>query len=427
MNDSDSEKIARLLSSHNYQTTTEKEKADLIILNTCSVRSKAEQKVYSFLGTLKPYKERKPGLIIGVGGCVAQQQGERLLRRAPHLDVVFGTHNIHKLPELIDQAREKNRRVSETRFYNDDLSVFPEPIVEPSSGKVAGLVTVMLGCDNFCSYCIVPYVRGREISRPSAEIIREIEGLVAAGIREVTLIGQNVNSYGRGLEEDIDFPVLLKMVNGIDGLQRVRFMTSHPKDLSPALINSFGNLSKLCEHIHLPVQSGSDTLLAVMKRRYTRDEYFGKVDLLRKRIPGIAITSDIIVGFPGETDNDFDESMDLIERVRYDALFSFKYSPRPETRAADISEQVPEDVKDRRLAILQGRQREISLELNRHYEGRVVEVLVDGVSESDPEKLFGKIRTFKPVTFKGHKEFIGRMVSVKIAKGTPNSLIGEIV
>lgn len=426
MNDSDSEKIASLLSIHNYRTTTDKEKADLIILNTCSIRGKAEHKVYSYLGTLKPYKEKKPGLIIGVGGCVAQQQGEQLLKRTPYLDIVFGTHNIHKLPELIDQVNKKNKRVSETGFYNDDLSIFLDPVPRTSPSKATGLVTVMLGCDNFCSYCVVPYVRGREISRPSSDIIREIEGLVSAGVKDVTLIGQNVNSYGQGLEEETDFSRLLMKINGIDGLERVRFMTSHPKDMSPSLIDSFGSLQKLCEYVHLPVQSGSDKVLALMNRKYHREGYLSKVNSLRGRVPDMAMTSDIIVGFPGETDSDFDETMDLIETVRYDAIFSFKYSTRPETKAAGMSGQVPEDVKDRRLAILQERQRVISLEKNREYEGRVVEVLVDGASETDTEKLAGKSRSFKTVKFNGNNELIGRMVMVKVTKGYVNSLVGEL-
>ncbi len=426
MNDSDSEKIANLLSVHNYRTTTDKEKADLIILNTCSIRGKAEHKVYSYLGTLKPYKEKKPELIIGVGGCVAQQQGDKLLKRTPHLDIVFGTHNIHKLPELIDQVKEKNKRVSETKFYDEDLSIFLEPVPKTSSSKVAGLVTVMLGCNNFCSYCIVPYVRGKEISRPSSDIIREIEGLVSSGVKEITLIGQNVNSYGHGLEEEIEFPALLKRMNGIEGLERVRFMTSHPKDMSPSLIDSFGSLQKLCEYVHLPVQSGSDKILALMNRKYGTDTYLSKVNSLKSRVPDMAMTSDIIVGFPGETDSDFDETMDLIETVRYDAIFSFKYSTRPETKAAGMSDQVPEDVKDRRLAILQERQREISLEKNIEYEGRVVEVLVDGAGNTDTERLCGKSRSFKTVKFNGNPELIGRMAMVKITKGYINSLVGEL-
>lgn len=429
MNDSDSEKIASLLSGYNYRPTADKEKADIIILNTCSIRNKAEQKVYSYLGTLRPYKEKKPGLIIGVGGCVAQQKGERLLKRVPYLDIVFGTHNIHKLPELIENVIERKERVSETRFHDGDLDIFLDPVPARSTdpGKVKGLITVMLGCDNFCSYCIVPYVRGREISRPGADILREIEGLVKTGVKEVTLIGQNVNSYGGGLGEDTDFPLLLEKVNGIEGLKRIRFTTSHPKDLSKALIDSFGGLSKLCEHIHLPVQSGSDNVLERMNRRYGRDIYLSKVAALREMVPDIAITSDIIVGFPGETDKDFDETMDLIEKVRYDALFAFKFSPRLETRAADLPDQVPEDIKDRRLAILLDRQREISLEKNREYEGRIAEVLVDGKSETDHERLSGRTRTFKAVHIKGDEKLIGETVMARITKGSVSSLMGEIV
>lgn len=429
MNDSDSGKIINLLSGYNYRPTADKEKADLIILNTCSIRNKAEQKVYSYLGTLKPYKEKRADLIIGVGGCVAQQQGDKLLKRIPYLDIVFGTHNIHKLPELIDQVKAKNKGVSETRFYENDLNIFLDPMPVNTAnigvGGIKGFVTVMLGCDNFCSYCIVPYVRGREISRPSDDIIREIEGLVSTGVKEVTLIGQNVNSYGQGLGEDTDFPTLLEKINGIEGLNRIRFTTSHPKDLSESLIGSFGRLSKLCEHIHLPVQSGSDRMLGRMNRKYGRDAYLEKVKAVRNTVPGIAITSDIIVGFPGETEGDFADTMDLLEEVRYDALFSFKFSPRPETKAAGMPDHVPEEIKDRRLSILQGRQRQISLEKNREYEGRTVQILVE--SGTDTGKLSGKTGTHKTVNFKGDKGLIGRMAMIKITKGLVNSLIGEIV
>lgn len=427
MNDSDSGKISSLMSGSNYMPTSDIEKADLVILNTCSVRDKAEHKVYSYLGTLKPYKERNPNLIIGVGGCVAQQQGERLLKRVPHLDIVFGTHNIHKLPELVSQVRKNKERVAETRFYKDDLDIFPDPALKSLSSRVNGLVTVMLGCDNFCSYCIVPYVRGREISRPSADIIREIEGLVSAGSREVTLIGQNVNSYGQGLDEGTDFPALLRKVNGIDGLRRIRFMTSHPKDISDSLIASFGKLDKLCKHLHLPVQSGSDSILKKMKRNYSRDGYLNNVQALRESTPGIALTSDIIVGFPGETDEDFEETMSLMEIVRYDALFSFKFSPRAETMAAGMPDQVDEDVKNERLLRLQERQRDISLERNRDYEGKVVEVLVEVGSETSQERLSGKTGTFKTVKFNGDKELIGEVVQVRITTAYVNSLIGEVV
>lgn len=427
MNDSDSGKIASLLSGCNYRTTTDIGKADLVILNTCSVRDKAEHKVYSYLGTLKTYKERNPNLIIGVGGCVAQQEGERLLKRVPHLDIVFGTHNIHKLPDLVSQVRISKERVSETRFYENDLDIFPAPVLSSSSNSLKGLVNVMLGCDNFCTYCIVPYVRGREISRPSAEIIKEIEVLVSRGAKELTLIGQNVNSYGHGLGEEIDFPTLLRKINAIEGLRRIRFMTSHPKDISDPLMSSFGMLDKLCEHLHLPVQSGSDTVLKRMNRSYTRDSYLSKVKALTYMFPGMALTSDIIVGFPGETDADFDATMELIEKVRYDAVFSFKYSPRGETKAAGMPDQIDEDLKNKRLLMLQERQREISLERNVEYEGRVVEVLVEGGSDTNHERLSGKTRSFKTVKFDGSERLIGELVQVKIVKSFINSLIGEMI
>ncbi|MEK7851796.1 MAG: MiaB/RimO family radical SAM methylthiotransferase, partial [Deltaproteobacteria bacterium] len=279
----------------------------------------------------------------------------------------------------------------------------------------------------FCSYCIVPYVRGREMSRPSQDIIRDIEGLVAGGVREVTLIGQNVNSYGLGLEEKIEFPMLLKKIDDIAGLKRIRFMTSHPKDISEALIGSFGSLEKLCEHIHLPVQSGSDRVLKNMNRNYSRDYYLGKISDIRASSPGISLTSDIIVGFPGETDKEFEDTMDLVERVRYDSLYTFKYSPRPETNAAAMPDQVDESVKDRRLLALQERQREISLEKNREYEGEIAEVLVEGRNGANPQKLSGKTRSFKSVKFDGDEKLIGELVHVKITNGSVNFLAGELV
>lgn len=427
MNDSDSGKITSLMSACNYRTTSDIGKADIVILNTCSVRDKAEHKVYSYLGTLKSYKERNPNLIIGVGGCVAQQEGERLLKRVPHLDIVFGTHNIHKLPELVSQVRRNKERVAETRFYENGLDIFPAPVFGSSSNSLKGLVNVMLGCDNFCSYCVVPYVRGREISRPSAGIVKEIEGLVSSGVKEVTLIGQNVNSYGRGLDEGTDFPTLLRKVNGINGLKRIRFMTSHPKDISDPLISSFGKLDKLCEHLHLPVQSGSDSVLKKMNRSYSSDGYLSRVQALRDLSPGMALTSDIIVGFPGETDEDFDATMGLVEKVRYDAIFSFKFSPRLETKAAGMPDQVNEGLKNERLLVLQERQREISLERNMEYEGKVVEVLVEGGGEKNHERLSGKTRSFKTVKFDGNEELVGELVQVRIEKGYVNSLIGKLV
>jgi len=424
MNDSDSERMLGILKGINFARTDDPGSADLILLNTCTVRDKAEQKVYSTLGRYKELKKARPGLIIGVGGCVAQQQGEKLLKRAPHLDIVFGPHNVHRLRELLLEA-DSGQRVVATRL-TETIDADEYGVTGSSSGEKA-FVSIMRGCNNFCSYCIVPYVRGREISRPSSEIIKEIKGLVSRGVKEVTLIGQNVNSYGRGLHEGIGFPTLLREVNGIEGLRRIRFMTSHPKDILDPLISSFGELEKLCEHLHLPVQSGSNSVLKRMNRSYTREAYLSRVQALRDLSPGISLTSDIIVGFPGESDEDFDATMDLIEKVRYDAIFSFKFSPRLETKAADMPDQVDEGLKDKRLLILQERQREISLEKNIEYEGRVVEVLVEGGSEKNHERLSGKTRSFKTVKFDGNEELVGELVQVRIVKGYVNSLIGEMI
>ena len=334
MNEHDSEKMARILEENEYIMTDDMAAAYLILLNTCSIREKAEHKVFSSLGRLKRFKQRNPGLIIGVGGCVAQQEGERLLRRVPHLDMVFGTHNIHKLPELISAVEETGGRIAETDMYDFVPSLKGFSI--PSEGQVKSHVTIMQGCNNYCSYCIVPYVRGREMSRSSREILDEIRALSERGVKEVSLLGQNVNSYGKGLGEEVTFPELLCSINDISGIERIRFTTSHPKDLSEELINSFRDLERLCEHIHLPVQSGSDSILKAMNRKYTASYYIEKVTELRDACPEISITSDIIVGFPGETEEDFEKTLELMRRVEFDNVFSFKYSDRFETRASQL-------------------------------------------------------------------------------------------
>jgi tRNA-2-methylthio-N6-dimethylallyladenosine synthase len=337
MNVVDSEQIAALLKNIGYSQVDSAEQADLVLLNTCSVRDKAERKVYGHLGRFKPIKDQRPDLIIGVGGCVAQQEGERMLDKVAYLDLVFGTHNIHRLPELVQQVEEKRQRGCEVAFHDREtrLNLFPERTFQES---VTRFVTVMQGCDNFCSYCIVPHVRGREISRPSREIIAEVEGLVTQGVREVTLLGQNVNSYGNKDADELSFPQLLRQVNQIDGLQRLRFATSHPKDMTDDLIDCFASLDKLCKHIHLPFQSGSDRILELMNRGYSRADYLAKVEKLKQVCPDIRLTTDIIVGFPGETEDDFQATLGLVEQVKYADAFTFLYSPRVETAAAKMAD-----------------------------------------------------------------------------------------
>ena len=427
MNQYDSERIAQVMGRSDYVQTDRIDAADLILLNTCSVRDKAEQKVYSALGSWKEFKNYRDGVIIGVGGCVAQQEGEKLLKRVPHLDLVFGTHNIHKLPDLIEQVEASRARPVETTFYRDPA------YMEDADGrtKVSGVkafVTIMQGCNKVCSFCIVPHVRGREVSRPSGKIIAEVEALVGQGIKEVMLLGQNVNSYGKLSAGELSFGELLQHVDAIDGIERIRFTTSHPQDLSPALIEAYATCAHLCEHLHLPVQSGSDTVLARMRRGYTRQEYLARIARLRERRPEIALSSDIIVGFPGETDAEFEATIELLELVEYDEIYAFTYSPRPQTVSAKIyDDDVPEDVKKARLKRVQTLQHEISLAKNRRRIGELDEILVDGPAKMKNGQMMGRTRTNRIVNVSAPESLAGHIVAVRIASATANSLIGEIL
>ena len=423
MNEHDSERMLRLLEGFHYTETKEASQADLILINTCSVREKPEHKVYSALGRFRKLKERK-GTVIGVAGCVAQQEGERLLDRVPYLDLVIGTHAIPMLAQLLERIEVSGQRVCETRF--DRSGEYLKTLLpEKPLAKVKSYVTIMQGCDHFCSFCIVPYVRGRERSRPSSEILEEIRHLAEMGVKEVFLLGQNVNGYGKGLEGEVDFPSLLKRINGIEGIERIRFTTSHPADLSDGLIQDFSALEKLCEHIHLPFQSGSDRILKAMHRSYTRESYLERIGRLKEACPSIAITADVIVGFPGEEEEDFKETLDLMEKVKFDDLFSFKYSPRKGTRATQLQNQVEEKIKQDRLSILQKIQREITLERNQAVEGRVEEVLVEGLSKQSDQDVTGRTRSNKIVNFPGHVNLVGNLIPVHITKAYPHSLRGE--
>jgi tRNA-2-methylthio-N6-dimethylallyladenosine synthase len=423
MNVSDSEKIAALLKDAGYRPTHDFSLADLIILNTCSVRAKAEQKVYSHLDMYKGLKGRNRRLILGVGGCVAQQEGARLLASVPFLDLVFGTHNLHLLPEMV-RAAEQGERLAETAFIDNDarLDLFP---ADPGEGGVSRFVTVMQGCDNFCSYCIVPHVRGREISRRSAEIVNEIGKMAEKGVREVTLLGQNVNSYGSKSPGEPDFAKLLQRVAEIPGIERLRFTTSHPKDISPPLIACFAELPKLCGHIHLPAQAGSDAVLARMNRGYTRGQYLAKVAALRAARSDIQITGDMIVGFPGETEEDFAQTLSLMEEVRYIDLFSFIYSPRPETKAAEYADDIGRGEKQSRLDRLLTLQRAMTLEWNRSFVGSRHRVLAEGVSKRG-DQLYGRTSGNRTVNFTADPALIGSMVEVTITRAYQNSLLGEM-
>ena len=424
MNVSDSEKIVALMKGVGYRYTNDFSLADLIILNTCNVRAKAEQKVYSHLGRYKGLKNKNRRLILGVGGCVAQHEGDRLLESVPYLDIVFGTHNLHMLPDLV-KAAENGHRLAEVNFIDNEsrLDLFP---ATDGEGGVSRFVTVMQGCDNFCSYCIVPYVRGREISRRSAEIINEIRGLVDKGVREVTLLGQNVNSYGLKSPGEPDFASLLRKVAEVPGIDRIRFTTSHPKDISPPLIACFADLPKLCGHIHLPAQAGNDRVLARMNRGYTRKDYLEKIEALKTASPGIQISGDMIVGFPGETKADFEETLSLMEKVRYSDIFSFVYSVRPETKAAEYPDEISHLEKHERLSQLQAIQKAMTLERNRSLVGYTQQVLVEGFSKRG-DQLSGRTSGNRIVNFAGDPTLIGSIVELTITRAFQNSLLGEIV
>ncbi len=461
MNVRDSKRMVSIMQGFNYESTEEPSRADLILINTCSIRQKVEYKAYSALGRFRMLKARNPELILGMGGCVAQQEGVALLRRFPYLDLVVGTHQVHRLPELLRTVGERKERVAATDLLNGNPDRFqghtfqiPNP-EEPQcpSGRLEGqipnngnrvkaLVTIMEGCDNYCSYCIVPYVRGREVSRSSEDILREIKELVRCGVREVTLIGQNVNSYlpasagqagaGDGLNtlpstKGTAFTALLNLINEIPGIFRIRFTTSHTRDLSEELIRAFGRLERLCEHIHLPLQSGSDFILRQMNRGYCREDYLHKVEQLRRVSPGIAISTDIMVGFPGEREKDFTDTLDLLRRIRFDTIFSFKFSPRLPTLASKLSAEIPEEEKGRRLGLLQAVQKQITLERNQELVGKEEEILVEGQSKRDPGWLTGRTRSNRVVNFPGKESLIGRLVPVKITEAYQNSLKSEIL
>lgn len=426
MNEYDSMRVAWLLENRGYRRVEDPHRADVIFLNTCSVREKAEQKIYSLLGRLRKLKHRNPDLKIIVAGCVAQQLGEKLLERFPHLDLVVGTRGVGAVPELLDRLWQDGNR---TAYLPDDEGEtsrhYPPADGTPLRSGVVAPVTIMQGCDNFCTYCIVPYVRGRERSRPSGDVLREIKALEDGGAREVLLLGQNVNSYGRGLTERIDFSELIRKIAGETNLSRIRFTTSHPKDLTESLIRCFAEIPALCKHIHLPFQAGSDRVLRRMNRRYTAADYEDKVRRLRDACPEIGLSADVMVGFPGESDEDFEKTLELMERIRFDTLFSFRYSDRPFARSSGFSGKVPEDVKSRRLAILQGLQAEITLEKNRLEIGGIREVLVEGPSRAGGGQFTGRTQQNRIVNFQGDETLVGRCVKVRITDAFSHSLRGE--
>ena len=420
MNDHDMEKMGSVLIDHGHSFAAGIDDADIVIVNTCCIREKAEQKFYSLMGRLQ-HVRRKTGLILGVTGCIAEQEKENIFERLPFIDFSLGPSNIHKVAEAVDNAKGNLR----TGGFGDN-ACSPSLFIRPHNTRqgVKGFVTIMKGCNNFCSYCVVPYVRGREESRPGADVLAEVREMAGRGIVEVTLLGQNVNSYNNG-GGDLSFPGLLKEIDAIPGIERVRFVTSHPKDISRELIQCFGTLGTLCESIHLPFQSGSDRILKRMNRGYTAAGYLEKVDALKEQCPGISLTADCIVGFPGETDEDFEQTMLLMERVKFDGIFSFIYSARKFTAAAKLTGPVPPPVAHERLARFQGRQREITLGSNKNMEGKKVEVLVEGPSKNSPDELSGRTRAGKIVNFKGDPDMVYKLVEVDIIKGYANSLRGR--
>ena len=426
MNEEDSEKLSGMLKRIGYTRTENKEEAGIILFNTCCVRENAENKVFGNLGALKNLKKKNPDLIIGICGCMMQQEGmaDRILKEFPYVNIIFGTHNAYKFPEYLNRVKTEGVQIKE--IFNKETDIVEGlPIDRESSVKA--FVTIMYGCNNFCTYCIVPYVRGRERSRKPEDILKEIRELVAQGYKEITLLGQNVNSYGKGLEEEIDFAKLLRMINEIEGLERVRFMTSHPKDLTVDVIMAIKECDKLCEQIHLPVQSGSNSILKKMNRHYTREYYLDLVKKIKEEIPGATLTTDIIVGFPGETEEDFQDTLELVKEVGYSSAFTFIYSRRNNTPADMMLNQVSEEDKHHRFNRLVAAVNERVIAQNKAEEGNILEVLVEGNSKNDAEKLTGRTRTGRLVNFTGEGISAGDIVNVKITRAQNFSLIGEAI
>lgn len=425
MNEEDSEKLSGMLKRIGYKKTEIKEEASIIIFNTCCVRENAENKVFGNLGIMKNMKEKNPDLIIAICGCMMQQEGmaDKVLKTFPFVDIIFGTHNSYKFPEYFNRVIQDGVQVKEI-INKEEGIVEGLPIDRKSAIKA--FVTIMYGCNNFCTYCIVPYVRGRERSRKPEDIEKEIKDLVNEGYKEITLLGQNVNSYGKGLEEDINFAGLLRRINNIEGLERLRFMTSHPKDLTDEVIMAIKECDKLCEQIHLPVQSGSDKILKEMNRHYNKQYYLDMVKKIKSNIPNVSITTDIIIGFPGETEEDFLDTLDLVNEVEYDSAFTFIYSRRNHTPADKMDNQIPDDVKHDRFNRLVEAVNKSVAKKNKECEGKILEVLVEGPSKNDEAKLTGRTRNGKLVNFAGSTDLIGKLVSVKIVKAQSFSLIGEL-
>jgi len=424
MNEHDSEKLAGMLERMGYAESGQRNASDIVIINTCSVREHADERFFGTLGQLKKSRLENPGQIVAVCGCMMQQQHvvDRLKNKFPWVDLVFGTHNIHEFPKLIENLNnEKSRQVA----VWDDSGLIVEGLPSKRKYPYKAFVNIMYGCNNFCTYCIVPYTRGRERSREPEEILREIQKLAAEGTKEVTLLGQNVNSYGSGCSFDMDFAGLLYRINEIEGIERIRFMTSHPKDLSDRLVLAFRDCDRLCRHIHLPVQSGSSAVLERMNRNYTKERYLELVMKLKQTVPDIAITTDIIVGFPGETEAEFEETLDLVRTVEFDSAFTFMYSVRQGTPAESFGDQIPEEIKHDRFNRLVELLNSFSLKKNAAYQDRITDVLVEGFSKSDRNMFTGRTDSNKLVNFSAGPEDIGKIVKVQITEARTFSLAGR--
>jgi tRNA-2-methylthio-N6-dimethylallyladenosine synthase len=427
MNEYDSDKMRDvLLASHGLELTDSPEQADVLLLNTCSIREKAQEKVFSAVGRWKKIKDKRPEVIIGVGGCVASQEGAALQKRAPYVDIVFGPQTLHRLPELLNQARNGKKHVVDITFPEiEKFDALPEPRAEGPKAYVS----VMEGCSKYCTYCVVPYTRGEEVSRPLNDVIAEIETLAKQGVREIHLLGQNVNAY-RGAMEDGDiasFALLLHFVAAVDGVDRIRFTTSHPLEFTDDIIEAYAEIPQLVNHLHLPVQSGSNRILAEMKRGHQREDYLEIIRKMKSVRPGISLSSDFIIGFPGETEQDFEETMALIEEVGYDFSYSFIFSPRPGTPAANFADDVSVEIKEQRLQRLQTRLTEMTMAISEGMIGTVQTILVEGVSKKNPLHVTGRTENNRVVNFAAHPRLAGQFVDVLITEALPNSLRGRLV
>jgi tRNA-2-methylthio-N6-dimethylallyladenosine synthase len=427
MNEYDSDKMRDvLMASHGMEITQIPEEADVLLLNTCSIRERAQEKVFSALGRWRKLKKKRPNMIIGVGGCVASQEGAAIQKRAPYVDIVFGPQTLHRLPELLNQARSGQQHVVDISF--PEIEKF-DSLPEPRAEGAKAFVSVMEGCSKYCSFCVVPYTRGEEISRPLDDVLAEISTLAAQGVREINLLGQNVNAYrGEMADGDIaSFALLLHYVAAIDGIDRIRFTTSHPIEFTDDIIEAFAEIPQLVNHLHLPVQSGSDNVLSMMKRGHTRADYLETMAKMKAVRPNISLSSDFIVGFPGETDEDFEDTMALIEEVGFDLSYSFLYSARPGTPAAELPDDISEEVKKARLARLKQRIEEMTMAISEAMIGTLQTILVEGVSRKSPLHITGRTENNRVVNFIGHPRLAGQFVDVLITEALPNSLRGKMV